>query len=187
MVLTGLHWDQAQGLFIQQPLFLVGLVGLPHLFLVYPRWGVFWIFLYGSLLVPHALHPGLYGGWSFYGRYNWSFCALWIIPASIPLGHMIQRDNQFRLAGILGLAIGYQVCLSPNWLGDHWMIMADSLLYAPGFSVKWARRLLPRFMEVDGVLFHLPNYLAGVLTLTLLYSGYRYFLKAGRQGRSFST
>ena len=82
MVYAGLHLDQAQGLFLQQPLYLLGVLGLAALWRE-NRWTLLWLLLlYHTILLPNATHPNLYGGYSFVGRYLWSCSLLWIYPAA---------------------------------------------------------------------------------------------------------
>lgn len=72
MVLLGLHIDRFQGIFIQNPAFLAGLVFVVP-FLIRERIvGVLVVLLYGAFVVPNALHPNWYGGDSFAGRFMWS-------------------------------------------------------------------------------------------------------------------
>ena len=54
-IFLGLHLDQAQGMFFQQPLLLPGLIGLGHM--VYRRHPltVPWLLLYGSLIMPNSM------------------------------------------------------------------------------------------------------------------------------------
>lgn len=72
MVLVGLHLDRFQGIFIQNPAYLVGLIFLIPF--VRRNWfaGATVILVYGSLVVPNALHTNWYGGDSFAGRFVWA-------------------------------------------------------------------------------------------------------------------
>ena len=57
MVYAGLHLDQAQGLFLQQPLYLLGVLGLAALWREDRRVLLWLVLLYHSILLPNATHP----------------------------------------------------------------------------------------------------------------------------------
>ncbi len=58
----GLHLDQAQGMFFQQPLALAGLLALGYMARRRHPLTLPWLVLYASLIVPNALQLSRYGG-----------------------------------------------------------------------------------------------------------------------------
>ncbi|MFB6356704.1 MAG: hypothetical protein ABEJ65_09345, partial [bacterium] len=149
----GLHLDQAQGMFLQQPLFLLGLLGLPFMYQRHPRFSLFLVAVYGSLILPNTMHPNFYGGRSFHGRFAWSSVLLWNLPLAFSFKYVIRRFRwiiSFISAGVL-----YQIYLSRNWIVDRRLLMVDSLFYENGPGL-----LLPDFHPTTHSLYHLPNYVA---------------------------
>jgi hypothetical protein len=72
MVFAGLHLDRFQGVFIQNPVYFIGLIFLfPFLKKNWMAGGTI-LLTYASFVVPNALHPAWYGGFSFAGRFGWS-------------------------------------------------------------------------------------------------------------------
>ncbi len=72
MVLLGLHVDQLHGIFLAQPLMLAAVVGLSALFVRDWRLAALTGALHASFVVPTAMHPNWYGGFSLAGRFGWS-------------------------------------------------------------------------------------------------------------------
>jgi len=67
MIFFGLHWDQSEGMFVQQPMLLLALIGLPALLREHRQGAILLGLLYCSVLLPAAMHPALYGGYCFLG------------------------------------------------------------------------------------------------------------------------
>jgi hypothetical protein len=76
MIFLGLYLDQAQGLFLQQPFLLLGLLGLPVFVRRTPFVACTVIAAYLAVLVPNCFHQCWYGCWSISGRFRWSVAAL---------------------------------------------------------------------------------------------------------------
>jgi hypothetical protein len=160
MMFCGLYWDQAQGMFLQQPFFLLGLAGLA------PMWrdsrrGALWLaLLMASLVIPNCLHPHVYGGMSFAGRFGWSSVLLWCIP----LAHSAQWLWAYRprlLMAVCMASLALQI-----WLASGWLRGADRLIQALWDAPLWAyngmypaiRDLLPFWHHEDLLWRHGPNY-----------------------------
>jgi hypothetical protein len=47
-----------------------------------------------SLIVPNALHPNWYGGWSFSGRFQWAAAIAFIIPTICGLLFIAKRKEK---------------------------------------------------------------------------------------------
>lgn len=74
MVFLGLHWDRVQGIFLQNPFFLLALVGVIPLFRADWRVGLCWLLLYLSLVSRIVIVTGLFppakGGGSLSQRFR---------------------------------------------------------------------------------------------------------------------
>jgi hypothetical protein len=88
MIFLGLHFDQAQGIFAQQPLFLLALPGIGIFFRKSPVVACTVVATYFSVLVPNSIHPCWYGCASLSGRFMWSIAALWFFPLAVILKEM---------------------------------------------------------------------------------------------------
>ncbi|MCP3988219.1 MAG: hypothetical protein GY724_04030 [Actinomycetia bacterium] len=82
MVLFGLHLDRFQGIFIQNPAYLMAVAFLVPFVRRYRLVGVVLLVTYASFVVPNALHPNWYGGASFAGRFAWSG-AVTVVPLAV--------------------------------------------------------------------------------------------------------
>lgn len=115
IVFMGLHFDQAQGMFLQQPLWLLGLVGLAPMWRSSPRTCVCWLLLYLASIVPNALHPNWYGGGSFIGRFGATAVLLWSVPLAHAARSLAEIDR--RAPAVLAiLSLTLQLALTGNWL-----------------------------------------------------------------------
>lgn len=115
IVFLGLHFDQTQGMFFEQPLWLLGLIGLAPFCRNAPRACRWWLLLYATAIIPNAMHPAWYGGHSFVGRFGATAVLLW----AIPLAHAARElfGNSVRGPAVLGvLSLALQACLASNWL-----------------------------------------------------------------------
>ena len=80
MVLLGLHFDQNQGFILQNPVNLIGILAIGWMYKLNRTLSLVWALVFLSLIVPNALHPIWYGGWSFSGRFQWAAAIAFIIP-----------------------------------------------------------------------------------------------------------
>ena len=172
-VFLGLHLDQAQGMFFQQPLLLPGLVGLGYMVHRRHPLTVPWLLLYGSLIGPNSMELNWYGGGGPAGRFAWSAMWLWLVPLGIWLkDEQATIERYVRPIVLTGLA--YQVALATRW------VQAPSALFPYYSELVWERNsLLPvdlrysvpsfYFWDFERYLSYLPNVvwvLAAVLLLT---------------------
>jgi hypothetical protein len=118
VVFLGLHFDQSQGMFLQQPLLLLGLVGLGPMWRASRRTCLWWLLLYAALIVPNALHPVWYGGYSFVGRFGSTNLFLWAIPMAYA-ARAVFRDGSYLPRVLAALSIVFQAVLASSWLGVH--------------------------------------------------------------------
>ncbi|NTU83841.1 MAG: hypothetical protein HGA45_31455, partial [Chloroflexales bacterium] len=184
MILLGLHLDRMQGLFVQAPIFLLGVFGLA-LFAA-EAWPLALVtgLLYLSVIIPNAAHTNWYGGMSFAGRFHWTGALLWSFPLLYGLRHLRRRGGA-RLA--LGLMIGAllleSIFVSKVLIPNAYVYNAplsraaswtESDPYADFFDLTPTERahLLPSFRDFDSYLTSAINWLAGGLLLYLLWAGY---------------
>jgi hypothetical protein len=182
MIFLGLHWDQAQGMFMQQPLLLLGLVGIVPL--VKANWRVsLWLgVLYLSLIMPNSMHPAWYGGFSFTGRFGWGAIALWLFPLAFAVKFLLDRNR--LLLGLLCLGS----VLLQGWLAAKWFA-TDGFLINQGFNF-WTYRgfyndtgllfLLPSFKDLGAYLQHPANYIFTAAGMLLIISGWLWQRGANR-------
>ena len=183
MALIGLHLDQAQGIFLQQPLFLAGVPALGVMAVRRPGLTVAWTVLYASLLGPNIIQINVYGGASPSGRFAWPAAWLWMVPIGLALSW-----HRERLAGALRPVLvgvcAYQAALALRWLPSP---MALTNEFTPDLARRSSlfpvemRAWLPSFYVPD-FLSHRPNVVAIALVLVLLACGPLLGLWLARKG-----
>lgn len=100
MVLIGLHIDRFQGIFIQNPIYFLGLLFTVPFLKKYHLPAISLILVYASFVVPNALHPNWYGGYSFAGRFAWS-AAIMSLPLVIFATIKILTDTKNGYLAVL--------------------------------------------------------------------------------------
>jgi hypothetical protein len=180
-VFLGLHLDQAQGMFFQQPLLLPGLAGLGWMIRRRHPFTLPWLALYLSLLVPTALHTySEYGGAGPSGRFGWTAMWLWLVP----LGFWMDAEREtivpyVRSTLVCGLA--YQAALAVRWLPD------PSVFVSRTYELVWNRNSLfpiplryslPHFYDTS--LDYLPNIVWTLAALLLVVTGVLWTSAAAR-------
>lgn len=151
MMFLGLHLDQAQGLFFQQPLLFGGVAAFPRFARLRPRFALLWLALYASLIVPNAFQVARYGGGGPAGRFGWSAAWLWIVPLAVVAAEHHDRVARY-LRGFVAVCLAYQVALAVRWLHDPGVLfpVLDERMWARNslFPVP-LRRFLPSFYFWD--------------------------------------
>lgn len=132
LTFTGLHWDMAHGIFMQQPLLMLGLFGVVPLIRDNRQSGILLALLSLSVLLPNSMLSLWYGGASFYGRYNWAVASLWIFP----LAHAVRVLFRYRKTLVLPLCA--VSLLLQSWMASRWLL-DDGLLINTGWPA-WAAR-----------------------------------------------
>ena len=173
----GLHLDQSQGMFLQQPLLLAGVLAFPAFASRRRGLALLWTVVYLSLIVPNALELTRYGGDGPDGRFAWSAAWLW----AIPIGYVVADRHAALAPWVRRCAIAgwiYQAALAARWLQtpdvlfpvlDERLAMRDSL-----FPIA-IRRWLPSYYFWDFSSFwtYGPNIVAVAVVITLLVAGAR--------------
>ncbi|HVS82608.1 MAG TPA: hypothetical protein VHE60_12830 [Pyrinomonadaceae bacterium] len=173
MIFFGLHWDQSEGMFVQQPMLLLGLIGIPALLREHRQGAIILGLLYCSVLVPAAMHPALYGGYSFLGRFWWTVVSLWIFPMAFAVRSLLKR-NALTFSFLCLGAIALQGWLAAKWLlHDHFLMNLNVPVWAARsfFDDTDLLRYLPTFRDFDAYLKHPANYVAVLADILLIVSG----------------
>jgi hypothetical protein len=167
MVFLGLHWDQSNGLFIQQPLFLLALVGIPLAIKKNLPATLLLGSLYLSVLLPCSMHTALYGG-SFFGRFWWSVFGLGIFPLAYAVKALLKQTTWLLI--ICCLSVAFQIWLATNWLlHDEFLMNRNLPIWTSHTLLEGTRltRYLPSFADFNTYLKQPANYV--VVGLGILF------------------
>lgn len=184
MVFLGLHLDGMHGAFAQQPLLLLGLIGIVPLVWRNPRFAVLLGIVYLSIIVPNAAHPNWYGGWSFAGRFGWASVSLWVFPLSYALKWLWDRTRA-AVHALIAFALGLQAWFATKWLthdsflynryhdtypgpNGTWPVGG---LYAGSPGEKFVSSRVPFFGDFDHYLHNTFNYAFVLLCVLLVLAG----------------
>jgi hypothetical protein len=184
MIFLGLHWDQSQGMFLQQPLLLLGLVGIAPLIKENRLGAALLGVLYVSIILPNSMHTNWYGGFSFVGRFWWAAIAVWIFPLAFAIRFLLVRKRLLLLLFCMG-TLGLQA-----WFAAKWLFVGSFLLNRPG--PIWASRSffdssailllsLPTFKDFNSYARHPANYVFVLLGLLLVITGWLWRGRSNRQ------
>jgi hypothetical protein len=168
----GLHLDQSQGLFLQNPLLLAGIPALVVWARRDPVTAMFWTGLYLSVIAPNALQMGRFGGNGPSGRYGWTTAWLWMIPIGMMARQYWPVVRSLSIASLL-----YQAALAARWVPnpillypvyDEQLAGRDSLY--PVSLRAWA----PSFYDwsYQGYLTYPPNVVAVLVIILLAGAGW---------------
>jgi hypothetical protein len=174
MIFLGLHFDQLEGLFLHQPLFVIGLAGLAVLWRRARCLSIGVAAAYLAILLPNAFHNCWYGCWSMGGRFMWSVAGFWFVPVVFFYAELGRQARSMVLAATAP-AIAYQVVLWHRWSGwaAHHLysqLNANPVERNSLFSVGWAR-VLPSYMDFDHYLTPVANVLALTIACGLVAAG----------------
>jgi hypothetical protein len=172
MIFLGLHFDQAQGMFVQQPVLLIALLGIAPLAVRKPVLAAGVGLSYLAVLLPNSFHDCWYGCYSFGGRFMWSVIALWFLPL-VALYASLGPVGRRAVVAIASPVVLLQWRASAWWVdrGPHYLYtwMSDDLARRNSlFPVPW-RSALPSFYDFEHYGSHVPNAVAvGVAALLAL-------------------
>lgn len=171
MVFLGLHLDQSQGLFVQQPVWLLALPGLLPFFYARPRVALWWTLLYLSIVLPGAMQLGRYGGGGPIGRYAWAASFLWVVPLRTFLEPLdARRERWLRI--VVGVIAVVQLAAAWRWMRAPRIVvpkLEESLAVRDSLAAEWLRPVLPSFYFWDYVSYwwYPPN-VAAIVGVALL-------------------
>lgn len=174
MVLIGLHIDQNQGFILQNPINLIGILAVGWMYKINPKFAIVWALVFLSLIVPNAMHPAWYGGWSFSGRFQWAAAIVFIAPTLLGLLIIAKnKENIFKTivvsAAILQIYFFFQYTIyGVNLYNKGTSVFFDSysIFYYP------VHGLLPMLYDSSFAYEYLPNYFWITLVLCLLFFGF---------------
>jgi hypothetical protein len=115
MMFLGLHLDQSQGMFVQQPLLLAGVAALAAFVRMRPRLSLFWLALYASAIVPNSMQLARYGGGGAVGRFGWTAAWLWSIPLGVAIAPYWRTLARYLRPAIVA-SLAYEAALAIRWL-----------------------------------------------------------------------
>lgn len=169
-IFLGLHADQSQGLFVQQPLWLLAVPALVVWLRGEPARAAWWCLLYGSLIAPNSLEIARYGTAGPVGRFGWAASFLWVVPLGLALRRSPERWRRWA-APLAVAAVAYQTLLASRWMADparlypvldRGLAGRDSLF--PPALAAWLRSFYD--WTFRGFLLDRPNLLA-VVAITI--------------------
>jgi hypothetical protein len=175
MIFFGLHLDQSQGLFIQQPVWLLALPGLVPFALARPLVAAWWALLYLAIVVPGAMQLGRYGGAGPIGRYAWAAAVLWAVPLRYWLVQLGARRERW-LGGALVVIVFLQLAAASRWMRIPGLLMPkleENLALRESLAAESVRSFLPSFYFWDfaSYWFYWPNVVALAAVATLIIWG----------------
>ena len=178
-LLFGLHLDQVQGMFVQQPLFLPGLVALGWMLRRRHPLTLPWLVLYASLIVPNALQQIPYGGHvGPAGRFGWTAMWLWLVPMGVAAGSLGGAlAPAVRVAVLAG--IGYQAMLALSWVPEPQRLfngLFPPQVWQPSLFPAPTMLSLPKFGPHADI-GYAPNVVWTLAALSLLAAGFLRSLK----------
>lgn len=180
MVLIGIQIDRFQGIFVQNPVFLFGLPFLIPFTKKYKLCGITILIAYASLVVPNAMHPNWYGGFSFAGRFGWSG-ALTILPFAIyGMITALEDNKKVQALAILLISINFSIYIgytfkkfdfynvsNAEYAKAVWIDSYDAFL-------PYFKQFLPALFNVDRAVRYTPNAAVLVFCIGLILLGIYY-------------
>lgn len=190
MVLLGLHFDQNQGFMLQNPALFFGLFGTGLLFCRDRLGFVAFLFVYAAVMVPNAMHPNWYGGFSLSGRFNLTAAIVFLVPASLAMCLLASRARYLWYA-VAVACVALQLWLYSIYtfeeldMRNRYARDPEGRFWVDSYSTLYSgvAEWLPAFYNVHWSYSYLPNYAVVLLALCLLVAGFSYGLNPGRFGR----
>jgi len=172
MVLFGLFIDQNQGFFLQNPILFVGLFAIGALFSWSKPTAALWLLVFLSLIVPNAMHPNWYGGWSFSGRFEWAAAIVFFLPTVFGL---LRVGNTKFLHAIIVFSLLLQGLFYCRYsFTDVDLYQRNASAWFCNYSNYYfpAHSWMPAFYNIDWAFSYLPNYAWSITIISLLALGF---------------
>jgi hypothetical protein len=173
MAILGLHLDQAQGIFLHQPLFLLGWMGLAVAYRSSRAVVVSVALAYGAVLLANGVHFDTYGGLAIGGRFMWTIGALWFVPMALLYRELSARGR--RVVWVCCAAsIAWQISLMSRWVpagtGPLRLAWSPNVLDRNSYFPAGIRNWLPSFYDTHDWLSHPQNlwWIAVVCAFTIV-------------------
>ena len=173
MAILGLHLDQAQGIFLHQPLFLLGWVGLAVAYRSAPAVVASIALAYGAILLANGVHFDSYGGLAIGGRFMWPIAALWFVPLAFLYRELSARGRRVVWA-FCAASIAWQIVLMSRWspagTGPLRLVRSQNILERNSYFPAGLRDWLPSFYDARDWLSHPQNlwWIVGLAGLALV-------------------
>jgi len=174
MVFLGLHIDQNQGFILQNPINLIGLLGIGWMYRAKRSLMLLWAIVFLSLIVPNALHPNWYGGYSFSGRFGWAAAVVFMVPTIYGLLEWAKRHAQvFRVLVLLSALLQLYLFTCYAFIGTN-MYNRDAITPFADYSLFYSgiHDWLPSLYSANWAYAYAPNYAWLALAALLLASGF---------------
>lgn len=182
MVLAGLHLDRFQGIFIQNPIYFVGLLFIVPFLKRFWLVGFTMLLAYASLVVPNALHINWYGGSSFAGRFAWAG-SLTILPIVIFGLIKILQDTKKKGITLISILVAINLVTYATYTFHKFDFynMASSKEYAESIWLSsyvsflpWIDNFLPALYDSSRAFVYTPNASFLIFSIGLLILGFFY-------------
>jgi hypothetical protein len=175
VVFSGLHLDRAQGMFVMSPVLLIGVAELLIRLVRRERWSVALPLTYVALILPNALHPNWYGGYSFVGRFGWSAAALLMLPTVQGLKRLNAVSSQLT-TGVASASIALQVVFAWQYVsGHHHLYNQPAGTPLDAYSTLWGPvgRWLPALYDSSFAFQSVKNWIwiLAMLLMMILVAG----------------
>lgn len=170
----GLLIDQNQGFLFQNFIAFVGLAFIRKFYAHYKSTTLLLGLVFFSLLIPNALHPSWYGGWSFSGRFEWSAATVFMLITIFGLGQLIHSHKRI-----------YQTIISISFLWQTYIFYRYAF-QGPGLYNKGASTVfehysifygkihswLPALYNSDWAYSYTPNYVWSAIVALMIISAF---------------
>jgi hypothetical protein len=175
LIFLGLHFDQSQGMFLQQPLLVAGVAAFVPFVRARPRLALFWLAAYASLMVPNSLELARFGTAGPDGRFGWSAEWLWVIPIGVLAGTGRARFERW-IKPLVAAAVAYQVALALRWVPDPMSLfprLQEQLALRDSLFPVWMRAVMPSYYLWDfrSYLTYGPNVAAIAIAVAIMVGG----------------
>ncbi len=170
-VFFGLLFDQEQGIFLQNPINILGLISIGLLYrnnkVICMSIGLVSL----SSIFINSIHPAWYGGYSLIGRFGWTGGIIFMIYTAYSLVR-IGQINQKLLLVINSASIFISIHIFKLFTIDA--LNFYNLTNNPNSSrlYSYIGEYLPSWLEADKVIFHTPNFAFLFIALLFLCSGF---------------
>jgi len=175
IVLLGLHIDQFQGVFLQNPIMFIGLLFLIPFFKWNWKIAILTILLYLSMIVPNAMHPCWYGGYSYAGRFAWGSSLIWTLPIIFGL-MQIKKMKPFIFYLLIGLSILLQVYFMSKFIYSDFSLYNNGVKFLETVNTFYTpfQYYFPSFSDDRWAYTYGTNYAYVLLFLSMIFIGNYY-------------
>ena len=175
MQFLGLNLDSTQGLLVQAPILVLGMVGVVRGCVRREAWSLVAAATYLALLASNAVFVH-YGGVSFAGRYGWTAAVLLFVPTVDVLADLWAK-RQAVVLSVLSAETALQAVEFVHYAIDHYVLYSPSrslaktpAAWAKGYPTLWGRlgQWLPSYTNTAWVWQYLPDILAPLVVVCLV-------------------